>query len=376
MGRPPVLRKEFEDDLVTSIVAMEHEGVPVGCRQIVDKATEILQVVHDTPRDTKLTSGWYKRFLERNQDLKIAKARTLSKPRNGVDKDTVVEFFHELAHSMSRVDMDPSRVFNMDETSFSPSKTSRKVVVQRTTKNVYVQEATASAHVTIVACVAANGTKIPPLFVLPGDTVSTLECDSLSIPGAAITTSKKGWTNLFICRKWMSMLNSSIPISTPCPILLILDGCSSHYSENIYDAATSFDILLQFLPANSTHLFQPLDVTGFRPFKHAIRQEIWDLFWTDVDSTIKKLYAIKIACNVWANDTSSSAISAGFVCTGLCPPSLDNMMYCLSLYKPAEVAKKDVEESWIQRCCGVLCNTNVKSFGRVGGTALPLKCFT
>ncbi|KAF0775159.1 hypothetical protein AaE_001141 [Aphanomyces astaci] len=72
MGRPPVLPKEFEDDLATWIVAMEHEGVPIGCRQIVDKTTEILQVVSDTPRDTKLTSGWYKRFLERNQDLKIA----------------------------------------------------------------------------------------------------------------------------------------------------------------------------------------------------------------------------------------------------------------------------------------------------------------
>ncbi|RHZ20103.1 hypothetical protein DYB26_013900 [Aphanomyces astaci] len=345
MGRPPVLPKEFEDDLATWIVAMEHEGVPVGCRQIVDKATEILQVVHDAARDTKLTSGWYKRFLERNQDLKIAKARTLSKPRNGVDNDTVVEFFHELAHSMSLVDMDPSRVFNMDETSLR--RQGRWLSSARPRMFTFKKrQPQPSSRLSL-----PTGQRFHrcSLFVLPGDTVSTLECDSLYIHGAAITTSEKGWTNSFICRKWTSMLNSSIPISTPRPILLILDGCSSHYSEHIYDAATSFDILLQFLPANSTHMFQTLDVTVFRSFKHAIRQEIRDLFWTDVGSTIKKLHAIKIACNVWPNDTSSSAISAGFVCTGLCPPSLDNMMYRLSLYKPAEVAKKDVEESWLQR---------------------------
>ncbi|KAF0704301.1 hypothetical protein AaE_015009 [Aphanomyces astaci] len=355
MGRPPVLPKEFEDDLATWIVAMEHEGVPVGCRQIVDKATEILQVLHDTPRDTKLTSGWYKRFLERNQDLKIAKARTLSKPRNGVDNDTVVEFFHELAHSMSLVDMDPSRVFNMDETSLRRQGRWLSSARPRmfTFKKRQPQHTSRLSHVSL-----PTGQRFHrcSLFVLPGDTVSTLECDSLYIPGAAITTSEKGWTNSFICRKWMSMLNSSIPISTPRPILLILDGCSSHYSEHIYDAATSFDILLQFLPANSTHLFQTLDVTVFRSFKHAIRQEIRDLFWTDVGSTIKKLHAIKIACNVWPNDTSSSAISAGFVCTDV--GSTIKKQHAIKIAcnvwandtsSSAISAKKDVEESWLQR---------------------------
>ncbi|RHY51323.1 hypothetical protein DYB34_008543 [Aphanomyces astaci] len=138
--------------------------------------------------------------------------------------------------------MDPSRVFNMDETSFSPTKSSRKVVVQRTSKDVFVEEATASAHVTIVACVSAAGTKIPPLFVLPGDRVSTETYDSLTIPGAAITTSEKGWTNSFIC-----------------------------------------------------------------------------------------------------------PITNGFVCTGLCPPSLDKMLYRLSIFKPAEVDDEAVQASWLQR---------------------------
>ncbi|RQM14235.1 hypothetical protein B5M09_007892 [Aphanomyces astaci] len=64
---------------------------------------------------------------------------------------------------------------------------------------------TSSSHVTIVACVGANGSKIP--FILPGDRVSTDVCDSLLIP---------------------------------------------------------------LIRSNSTHLFQPLDVTVYRPFKQAV----------------------------------------------------------------------------------------------------------
>ncbi|RHZ32578.1 hypothetical protein DYB37_012922 [Aphanomyces astaci] len=143
--------------------------------------------------------------------MKTLKAQTLSKPRNAVDKSAVEAFHWELSQSISLVDMDPSRVFNLDETSFSPTKSSRKVDVQRTSKDVFVEEAPASAHVTIVACVSVTGTKIPPLFVLPGDRVSTEACDSLTIPGAAIMTSEKGWTNSLMCRKWMSMLSASIP---------------------------------------------------------------------------------------------------------------------------------------------------------------------
>ncbi|RLN99096.1 hypothetical protein DYB28_001067 [Aphanomyces astaci] len=207
--------------------------------------------MHDTTNGTNLTSGWYKRFLQRHPDLKTLKAQTISKPRNAVDKSAVEAFYRELSQSISLVDMDPSRVFNMDETSFSPTISSRKVVVQRTSKDVFVKEATASAHVTIVACVSAAGTKIPPPFVFSVDRVSTEACDSLTIPGAAITTSEKGWTNSFICCKGMSML--------------------------------------------------------------------------------------------------SATITNGFVCTGLCPPSLDKMLYRLSIFKPVEVDDEAVQASWLQR---------------------------
>ncbi|RHZ33002.1 hypothetical protein DYB37_012896 [Aphanomyces astaci] len=294
MGRQPMLPPLYKADLVTLILAMERDGHPVNRSQIQDKAAEMLNVIHGfTPN------------------------------RVTVDKDAVVHLFDELGKAMSLVNMDPKRVFNMDETSFSPSKTATKVVVHRTTKQVHVEEATASAHVTIVACVGADGSKIPPLFVLPGDRVST---------------------------EWLSMLSSAIPTSTARPILLIVDGCSSHYSNYIYDEAQRLEILLLFLPANSTHMFQPLDVTVFRPFKQAIRREIANDKWNDVASSISKQEAIAIACRVWTLTTKESSITNGFDCTGLCPPSLDKMLYRLSIFKPPQDASVAIDDTWLKQC--------------------------
>ncbi|KAF0731461.1 hypothetical protein AaE_009260 [Aphanomyces astaci] len=109
----------------------------------------------------------------------------------------------------------------------------------------------------------------------------------------------------------MAMFSTSIPPSIKRSVLMIVDGCSSHYSEHIYDAATSLGILLELLPVTTTHLFQPLNMTVYRPFKQAIRNQIADLCCIDVSFNISKQDAINIVCHVWAtaNDTNQSPIT-------------------------------------------------------------------
>ncbi|RLO02825.1 hypothetical protein DYB28_009447 [Aphanomyces astaci] len=280
MGRQPMLPPLYEADLVTWILAMERDGHPVNRSQIQDKAAEMLNVIHGFTRPAKPTSGWYQKFLARNEALKTKNSNCTSKKRR-------------------------------------PRLTSP-----------------------LLHALALMG----PRFRL------CLFSPAIAIPGAAVTTSEKGWTNSFICRKWLSMLSSAIPTSTARPILLIVNGCSSHYSNYIYDEAQRLEILLLFLPANSTHMFQPLDVTVFRPFKQAIRQEIANDKWNDVASSISKQEAIAIACRVWTLTTKESSITNGFDCTGLCPPSLDKMLYRLSIFKPPQDASVAIDDTWLKQC--------------------------
>ncbi|KAH9116639.1 hypothetical protein LEN26_010343 [Aphanomyces euteiches] len=349
MGPDPILPPWCENDLVAWILAMQQDGNPLTCPVILERANEMFDAVHEFARPTKLTTGWYQRFLGRHLELKIATATALSKPRQSISDQDIDKFFIELLEATSQVEMDPTRIFNMDETSFSPTSTSKKVVVHPNTKQVYVEEPSASCHVTVVACVGADGTKIPPLFILPGNRISTDVCESLITPEASVTTSEKGWTNSYICRKWLSSLHEAIPNSTKRPILLVLDGCSSHYSNHIYEESVKLGILLLFLPANSTHIFQPLDVTVFRPFKQAVRKKISNEMCWGGCHTIHKHEAISIACRAWMHYTKESQITNGFFRTGIFPPSIEKMKYRLSLFRPPQGEFENVDMSWVQR---------------------------
>jgi DDE superfamily endonuclease len=60
---------------------------------------------------------------------------------------------------------------------------------------------------------------------------------------------------------------SAVPETTKRPLILIYDGYSSHFNENIVIKAISLNLILLLLPSNATHLVQHLDTTVFKPFK-------------------------------------------------------------------------------------------------------------
>ncbi|ETV68035.1 hypothetical protein H257_15977 [Aphanomyces astaci] len=61
-------------------------------------------------------------------------------------------------------------------------------------------------------------------------------------------------------------------------------------------------------------------------------------------SNITKQNAIKIACDVGLTIQVKQQLP-----TGLCPSSLNKLLYRLSIFKPAEVDDEAVQASWLQR---------------------------
>ena len=51
------------------------------------------------------------------------------------------------------------------------------------------------------------------------------------------------------------------------PVLLLLDGHSSHFTPEAIKVAAENEIVLFCLPPNATHIAQPLDVSFFGPLK-------------------------------------------------------------------------------------------------------------
>ena len=86
------------------------------------------------------------------------------------------------------------------------------------------------------------------------------------IPRTHYVFSESGWTNSSIFDSWFKKLFLRYaPASRP--LLLFMDGHSSHFCPDTLALAHENVIMIFTLPPNTTHLLQPLDKGVFGPFK-------------------------------------------------------------------------------------------------------------
>ena len=142
------------------------------------------------------------------------------------------------------------------KTGFAQKNRTRKVIAVNISKNVWSEIVEASFHMTIVACVSANGFSFPPLFTLPGQRFNRATIEQCSITGSTATVAHKGFMNSNIFIKWLDHFISNVPSHVKRPIVLVYDGYSSHYNTDIVEKVINFIIILVPLPSNYTHLVQ------------------------------------------------------------------------------------------------------------------------
>ena len=86
------------------------------------------------------------------------------------------------------------------------------------------------------------------------------------VPGTSYGLSSKGWVDTELFRGWFTdhFLEHAVGVR---PLLVLLDGHSSHYQPDLIRFARDHDIILFCLPPHTTHESQPLDASVFKPLK-------------------------------------------------------------------------------------------------------------
>ena len=94
-----------------------------------------------------------------------------------------------------------------------------------------------------------------------------MELANGEIPGAIYGFSSNRWIDQDLFEKWFS--NHFLCYAPAAgPLLLLMDGHSSHYHPHaIHKAAEEEEVILFALPPNTTHITQPLDKGCFGPLK-------------------------------------------------------------------------------------------------------------
>ena len=316
-GRMPYLTPKEEKELVNFLLKCASMGYPHTLSQILGI---VQQTIEFKGINEKVTHGWWQRFCQRHTDISLRTAIPLGLARaKATDRECINKYFELLEVTLkdNKIFNNPSRIFNCDETGMPLSPKGVKVVAKTGAKSVSAVTGDTKTQVTVLACCCANGSIIPPFVIFDRKTLNP-ELTTGEIPGTIYGLSKNGWINqeLFMYWFYQHFLPSISPVR---PMLLLMDGHSSHYNPDMITVAAEEKIILFTLPPNTTHLSQPLDKGPFSPLKTAWKQVCHDFHTKNPGRVVTRYDFSSLFGDAWKRAMTQSNVIAGFRTTGVCP---------------------------------------------------------
>jgi len=209
------------------------------------------------------------------------------------------------------------RIWNMDETGFNLSPRLQKVLSQKNTRQVHKTAAgNSNEHISICPTISAAGTYIPPLLIYKGVKVIEGLLSGPSVPSGTVAAfTNTGYMHENIFRMYIEHFNQSIPPSRP--VLLMLDGHSSHIDLVSINFCRDNNILLYVLPSNTTHLLQPSEI----PFKKLKNEydKAADRYRINDSKIVTKYSFAQIFGEAFNETYTPNAIKKAYATTGIWP---------------------------------------------------------
>ena len=121
------------------------------------------------------------------------------------------------------------------------------------------------SQITVIGCVSATGQALPPFVIFDAKSLN-MEWRKGEIPGTTYGLSDKGWVDKELFKGWLTDHLLTYAVGAR-PLLVLLDGHSSHYQPDLIRYAKEHQIILFCLPPHTSHESQPLDVSIFKSLK-------------------------------------------------------------------------------------------------------------
>lgn len=280
LGRKPVIPNEIESELVHYLLLMEQKFYGLtrdDVRRLAFQLCAKNNIKHPF-NGTMAGRAWFDHFLHRHKDiLGILKPTATSFSRaNGFNKDAVHGFFDILEAEFQKHPYPPDRIFNVDETGLSvvQSKVPKVVGLKGKRQVGALSSAERGSLVTVVCCMSAGGSFIPPLMIFPRKNMSETLMKGAP-PGSIGRCHPSGWIQSNLFTDWFRHFISNVKPTAESPVMLILDGHNTHTKNiDIVDLARNNHVTILSLPPHTSHKIQPLDKTFMGSLKHHYSENI------------------------------------------------------------------------------------------------------
>ena len=120
-------------------------------------------------------------------------------------------------------------------------------------------------------------------------------------------------------------------------LLLLLDGHKSNISVDLLERAKAKKIILFILPAQTSHILQPLDVSFMDPYRTYTMLSVTKLIRQNA-SAITRYNVCELACKAYTRALSAENLHSAFRKTGLF--LLDKTVISMDYVMPAEVFQR------------------------------------
>ena len=141
----------------------------------------------------------------------------------------------------------------------------------------YAEEIRQSSKKTIsvMFCGSAIGEMLPPFIIYQGKNMWDRWCHG-GPKGSMFANTTNGWFDVCTFSEWFHKLFLKHVQEKPGKKLLIGDNLASHLSYDVIETCKNNNIQFVCLPANATHLMQPLDLSYFSSLKQKWRTMLTD----------------------------------------------------------------------------------------------------
>ena len=266
--------------------------------------------------------------MNRHQHLALRKGDPTANVRmDSVNKETMDNYFLLLKDTLEKYDLlnNPSQLYNVDETGMPLDHRPPKIVTTRGQRKVRCRTSGNKSQITVIACVSAVGQVIPPFVIFDSKSLNQ-QWTIGEVPGSRYGLSSSGWVDTELFKSWLKDHLLKYAVGTR-PLLLVLDGHSTHYQPELIKYAKSNDVVLMCLPPHTTHESQPLDASVFKPLKQNWNAACSKFMQQNPGKVITKCNFSSLLSEAWNKTMVPTVITAGFRRSGIYPFNPDIIDY-------------------------------------------------
>lgn len=313
-GKRQTLRKaeypRMESKLHSWFESLRNRHVPVSSEFLAAKAKEFYARLYGN-ENFHASRGWIANFRKRYgiRRLKIC-GEQLSN-----DSAAVKPFIAKLDHTIKLLGLQPSQIYNADESALFWKMLPDSTLVGSKEKTAPGRK-TSKERITFLASCNSDGSHKLKLLVI-GKSKNPRAFRNAELPVDYKATAK-AWMTSAVFKQWFDQcfvpqVRKYLRVSKiPEKALLLIDNASSHCSE---EELISDDgcIIAMFLPPNTTALIQPMDQNAIRLTKLFYRKSLLAEILTnnekDLVKCLKSLnikFAVCLLHNAWEKVPASS----------------------------------------------------------------------